>query len=68
MKICLGLATDTVLGDGMTYPYKVQTSPIDAYEAELLQELMCNYYNIRKIGIFTLGKLFILKFILIYLL
>lgn len=52
----IGMAMDTDLGDGLTYPYKIQTSPIDAYEAELLQELMCNYYKFRKIGIFALGK------------
>ena len=47
-------ATTAEFGDGSTYHYNAQTSPIDPFEAIVIQSLLCNKpFNIKKVGLFT---------------
>jgi len=43
-------ASDSALVDGLTYKYKAQLVPIDSYEGAVLQDLICTYFNYRKVA------------------
>jgi Receptor family ligand binding region/7 transmembrane sweet-taste receptor of 3 GCPR len=45
------VATSTDLGVGQNYPYKVQTTPIIAYQGMVLQHMLCDYFKIGKIAV-----------------
>ena len=47
------MGQDTAFGDGNVYPYKVQTCPIDSFQGMVLQDIMCNYYNYTRLGVFA---------------
>ena len=47
------VAMTTDLGIGQNYPYKVQTTPIISYQGLVLQQMLCNYFDIEKVTVFA---------------
>lgn len=47
------MAQDSNLGTANSFPYKVQTVPLDSFEGDVLQEMICNFYGYRKLTIFA---------------
>ena len=47
------MAMDTDLGNGVAYPYKVQTCPIDSYYGMALQSLVCTFFSYTKVAVFA---------------
>ena len=48
------VATASELGDGATYQYKVQTSPIQSYMGMAIQEILCGApFYVTKVSIFA---------------
>jgi len=47
------VASDAALGDGVTYPYKLQTTPIDSFQGMVYQKIMCTDFKYSKLTIFA---------------
>lgn len=52
------MATDTNLGFGDTFPYKIQTCPIDSFQGMVLQNIICSYFAYKKVTIFATSDTF----------
>lgn len=52
------MATDTNLGTGTQFPYKLQTCPIDSFQGMVLQNIICNFYHYAKVTIFATNDVF----------
>lgn len=46
------VANETALGNGVVYPFKLQTNPIESYQGMVLQQLMCNEFDTKNVVLF----------------